>query len=590
MKRLFTLIFMSLIGLGLWAADSLTISYCGGELATASTYGRETKGEVSAAIFVPAATVGKYTGNNIVAVRAGITSRLNIDSLRVWVRSTLTGEDLASGISLPSGTPKLQKGWNDVALSEPLAISAATGDLYIGYTYYCRNRAYAVSVVGEGQPGTSFVNTSGSFADLKDAGVLSIEGVVTGNSLPSFDLGLTRVALGPDQSGTGYYADLSVSNLGTQDVSGFDVTVSRGAQTLASLSSSEPIARQEQKKVHFTFSPSADIDPGDTILFTISALADGTDADMSNNSVAANFIFERNCLAEEFTTERCVNCPRVAGYFHDALESKAEYATRVVGVCHHAGYYTDWLTEDCDQDLTALYTGGVYAPAMMVNRMAYWTNGSGGADNVFLPTSAQQLETVFDYELERGANCFVRVEAEPNADTSSVTLTITGQKNLAFDTTNKYLFIYVTEDNIKAQSQSGAEGTFYHQHVIRAYNSSWGDNINWQGNSFTATYTYKINKGDPYAADMKDIDAWKTADLQFVAAIGNRNLQDYTDMGIENVGACRFSTVDAIHTATVADNRTVERFDASGRRLSAPQKGLNIVRMSDGTVKKVMVK
>ena len=32
------------------------------------------------------------------------------------------------------------------------------------------------------------------------------------------------------------------------------------------------------------------------------------------------------------------------------------------------------------------------------------------------------------------------------------------------------------------------------------------------------------------------------------------------------------------------------RFAVDGKRLSAPQRGLNIIRMSDGTVRKVMVK
>lgn len=45
---------------------------------------------------------------------------------------------------------------------------------------------------------------------------------------------------------------------------------------------------------------------------------------------------------------------------------------------------------------------------------------------------------------------------------------------------------------------------------------------------------------------------------------------------------------------TAADSRSsktvVSRFDLSGQRLSAPRNGLNIVRMSDGTVRKVVVK
>lgn len=42
--------------------------------------------------------------------------------------------------------------------------------------------------------------------------------------------------------------------------------------------------------------------------------------------------------------------------------------------------------------------------------------------------------------------------------------------------------------------------------------------------------------------------------------------------------------------ATPTDATEVSRYDLKGRRLDAPQKGLNIIRMSDGTVRKVMVK
>jgi hypothetical protein len=40
------------------------------------------------------------------------------------------------------------------------------------------------------------------------------------------------------------------------------------------------------------------------------------------------------------------------------------------------------------------------------------------------------------------------------------------------------------------------------------------------------------------------------------------------------------------------DDRAVvtDRYTVGGNRLSAPQKGLNIVRKSDGTVKKVVIK
>ena len=47
----------------------------------------------------------------------------------------------------------------------------------------------------------------------------------------------------------------------------------------------------------------------------------------------------------------------------------------------------------------------------------------------------------------------------------------------------------------------------------------------------------------------------------------------------------------AIHAvSTTSDNRDAGRCSLDGRRLNSPQRGINIIRMNDGTVKKVIVK
>lgn len=44
--------------------------------------------------------------------------------------------------------------------------------------------------------------------------------------------------------------------------------------------------------------------------------------------------------------------------------------------------------------------------------------------------------------------------------------------------------------------------------------------------------------------------------------------------------------INGVHAA--AEHREVERYDTSGRRLTSPTNGLNIVRFNDGTTRKVM--
>lgn len=67
------------------------------------------------------------------------------------------------------------------------------------------------------------------------------------------------------------------------------------------------------------------------------------------------------------------------------------------------------------------------------------------------------------------------------------------------------------------------------------------------------------------------VDAYKSSDFRYF-----ENIVEFDATGIDKV-------------ATSADVKEVSRYSANGQRLSAPAKGLNIVKYSDGSVKKVVV-
>lgn len=50
------------------------------------------------------------------------------------------------------------------------------------------------------------------------------------------------------------------------------------------------------------------------------------------------------------------------------------------------------------------------------------------------------------------------------------------------------------------------------------------------------------------------------------------------------------SGINAINRAEDGSSHELDRYDVRGNRLNTPQKGLNIIRMSDGSTKKVMIK
>ena len=67
------------------------------------------------------------------------------------------------------------------------------------------------------------------------------------------------------------------------------------------------------------------------------------------------------------------------------------------------------------------------------------------------------------------------------------------------------------------------------------------------------------------------VDAYKSSDFRYF-----ENIVEFDATGIDKV-------------ATSTNAKEVSRYSANGQRLSAPAKGLNIVKYSDGSVKKVVV-
>ena len=146
------------------------------------------------------------------------------------------------------------------------------------------------------------------------------------------------------------------------------------------------------------------------------------------------------------------------------------------------------------------------------------------------------------------SNANIDLKANFNADKSAINVVANCERGWDFSSTPARITLFLTEDNITAHSQSGASGTFIHQHVLRAVNETWGSVINWSGNK--ATYTYKFNL-DP---------SWKTDNLKVVAMISAYDQSDATKCEVEN--AAKTSIDPAVE---VVDLNTLVQYIMTGR-------------------------
>ncbi len=574
------------LGVGAMAqSSSVSVGLCNGEIADNSTIQMNGKGWVSCATKLPAASLSAYKGNSISSIRAGLINRINIDTLEVWIRTELDGDNISEGYITRSTTPAVSKGWNEVELTEPYDIAEDAKDIYIGYSFHQRANVVAVSVVGDPVAGTSYLKMGDeAWQDISNKGVISMEAVVTGQALPQHDLGLLSATISPwPQSGANAMrVNATVHNYGMEAVSGFSMKCTTG-DISCTAHVDKAIEPTSSATCQFIIDPGISTDSEASWNIEIESLDNGTDENSGNNMVEAICTYLKNVLIEEFTTEKCSNCPRVAGYLHLALNSNDDYSSRVSAVCHHAGYYTDEFTLSCDEEMLWLYNNGVnyYAPAMMVNRQPYHDTGNSAGDKtaVFLPQSSADITSYIDTEMELTANAVVGITYEFNADSTALTANVTCLKNDNLICHMPHLTVYLTEDEVKGLYQEGYEGQYYQQHVIRAYNSTWGEPVEWDGNYFSYSYTFSLDK------------KWKMNDMKIVAALANYNPDDATDCVVENS-----ASVDIIEKETTGismpenngQNGPAEYFNLSGQRITNPQHGIFIVKYKNGKTSKIL--
>ena len=117
--------------------------------------------------------------------------------------------------------------------------------------------------------------------------------------------------------------------------------------------------------------------------------------------------------------------------------------------------------------------------------------------------------------------------------------------------------------------------------------TSIGDEAFQGCSGLTSIYVYaeKVPKIDSNA--FKGVDAKKCT---VYVPMGTRDDYCASDFGDYFENIVEFEATGIDKTTTSTDVEEVVRYSVNGQRLSAPTKGLNIVKYSDGSVKKVAVR
>ncbi len=521
------------------------------------------------------------------------------------------------------------EGWNDIELSSPVTIEEDTRYL-IGYSYeqteineytgsgYTMGVDYGLERDIVCNYFYGYDGPNNQWSGLSGAGALCIQAVVKGGSFIDDDITLKNLSTNkyaPQGNDMDY--SLDIRNHGNYFPESYELKVAIDGEEVETLTTPISLTSSYQT-ISGTFSTSGLSIGSHTLSVSVDKINDETPTEnIGDDVVETSFVLysegetvERQMhVIEQFTSIYCGYCPRG----HDTLEKlMANNPNKYAWVALHGygmgadpycivpGYY--YVMESFSGASSIGYPTASVSRALLTNTWLGLDNdmafGIGYATSS-QETAAQNINQAVD-EAYEDVPAFVSVDITPEYDSYTRELTITvkgeGASSAKQILDGNRLTIYLTEDGIEGiQENYDATSTwieYTHDNVLRAIVNEyeWGDDISWTSDS-----SYSNTVKTTLDSDWDDSQIYITAFISGPMAVLIGGAWYYGDTGeglVNNANRVKATDVPAGISAVAVNPEGVTKtyYTSDGRQLSAPMKGVNIVKSSDGTVKKLYVK
>lgn len=516
-----------------------------------------------------------------------------------------------------------QQGWNEVTFNDPYTL---TGDetFLVSYSYYQVTdyvaEAYPIACSGTAEDNYGFL----VYGNLGTAGTAWYSmGTTYGNVMiqliverdtpfESYDLSVDAVSCAKfvqTDGSTVTPISVTLHNTGNETINAatLDFLVDDVKKGSVSFTADDNFTLGNSKKTLTAQMAFPELEAGSHTLSVKAVQVMGADPVGNTADDIAQTTFtsfkqskpHQKQLVEHFTSQYCTYCPQ--GY--DMLNALAELRSDLAWVSIHDGYKDDEYTlynnggktpdttpittlVDCQENPDAAFNR-YYVDDAWMNQYSCIAIGIG-----FDSDYADYISELFSgYLDESNTNwpAFADMSIETSYDASTRNLNIKVYGNGVADVktlmpqTN--VTVYLSEDQLSGWQYNSDEQimeNYDHGNVLRKIvSAALGDPITWNGTSYEATYSVTLD------------EAWKAENMHVTAFLTPSKPVDERNAAVYQCETVKVgSSVDAINDLqqTVGAATIVARYNAAGQQIVAPQQGLNILKMSDGSIRKVILK
>lgn len=493
--------------------------------------------------------------------------------------------------------------WHEVMFDQKVELNSSFQNLFVGFNYKQTSSNYPIGVnskvdgpffvyanipASQGGNGAAWYQFQSGGKGL--AIQLIVEGDFAPNAVQPLDFGNMVIEKGKTKN-----VAVKFRNLGSKFTS-IDYTISLDGKAGAEqhLDFGKDFGLGGTHSVEIPFAAASEIGKN-AITLTVTKVNGAENACAIKTATGTLYTVEREfvkrSVVEQFTGTGCGNCPSGHVAMHNMHNL---YGDQFIGIALHQFNQSDPMY-NISYDLG--FTG---APQCMVNR----------SSGVLAPY--EQMPEVLKASLDEIAltdvtvtGTFAEEDTKVNA-TASVESLVAGDYNIAF---------MLTADGLTGTTNSWKQSNYFCKGGGRySSKASMPDDLKhlWDmGSSYVETYNDVLiassyvssnNKAtlptlvangtvsSEYTMKMPTKVALKKAlklDQIYVVAL----LLDKKTGAIVNAGRARVTGSTGIEDVTTGTEATVvARYNVNGVQIAAPVKGVNILKMSDGTTRKVLVK
>ena len=572
--------------------------------------GVQTADTYHCAIFIPG-NHAIVAGKVIKAIRFGLTAP-NATDAKVWLASSLPTKINANNTLQMVTVPDKELGKEniDVELTSPYTITSK--GVYVGYSFTITKTntsadLYPILTTGNDAPNTLIIKTDQTvpnWSDLNGQGFGSLflqaqlEGEFEDNTATAADFGNTYAIIGETGS-----AKISVTNAGGTPVSNIDYIITTDGVASAEMHANvtKPIEFNSTGTVEITIPADATIgSKAKTLNITKVNGNDNTKADVATKFtlITVPELVERNVVVEEYTGTGCGYCPRgLVGM----EKLRAKFGDRFVGIGLHQYNSSD---------------------AMFIATNAYANISFGGAPSCRLDRKAEidpyygsRNDVLDDFAEEMAIPALAKVSVSGTVDENLTKVNAKAEIEALLNNSNYTLEFVVIGDGLTGTSSAWNQSNYYYQYsanqmpadlAIFANGGKYGKSsvTGWIFNdvALCSSYVSSVNKAPALGvlASGEKKEAEYTLTLPTKTTLKNALKKDQLyiialvvdeDKTIVNAAKKKIEVAEPSGIETIETDSEVEGFyTVDGKRLSAPVKGMNVVKMTNGFTKKIVIR